>query len=80
MHRDWYDLCASGAVLTLPGPADLCRVSGDIATVKCLQDWSCGSHTVHNIGTIVCPANHAGSVINIACFMPEIGVNKSAGL
>ena len=32
-------------MLTLPGPADLCRVSGDIATVKCLQDWSCGSHT-----------------------------------
>ena len=36
---------ASGAVLSLPGPADLCRVSGDIAMVKCLQDWSCGSHT-----------------------------------
>ena len=45
-HAPWIlcDLCASGAVITLPGPADLCLVSGDIATVKCLQDWSCGSH------------------------------------
>ena len=35
---------------------------------------------VHNIGTFACPANHVGSVINIDCFMPEIGVNKSEGL
>ena len=44
VHRDWYDLCASGAVLTLPGPADLCRVFGSTATVECLRDWPCGSH------------------------------------
>ena len=44
VHRVWYDLCASGAVLTLPGPADLCRVFGSTATVDCLWDWPCGGH------------------------------------
>ena len=34
-----------GAVLTLPGPADLCRVFGRMSTVECLRDWPCGSHT-----------------------------------
>ena len=44
VHCDWYDLCASGSVLTLSGLADLCRVLGSTATVEYIWDWPCGSH------------------------------------